>query len=152
MPKNTGKKFEDLIKLSALEQGIDYTRLKDSGWTGEKTTRRFTSKNICDMILFASPSIYFVEAKSRKSSLRFDEITQLDELEKKWKPDSDIYSGIIVELSGRAFWMMYPGIKNAQRMLGKKSFNQFDAEVYGTEIELFAPKGKRKQRLMLSFI
>ena len=69
-----GKKFEALFVKSCAEQGIDTTRLKDAGWQGEKTIRRFTVKNICDFVLFNGQSLYFLELKYRSKSLRFDEM------------------------------------------------------------------------------
>jgi len=150
--KNSGKKLEELIKLAAEEQGIDYTRLKDAGWQGEKTERRFTSKNICDCILFRTPFLFFVEAKSRKTSLRFDEITQLDDLIKKHNPKDKVFSGVICQLKGRMFWIVCTTIIQMRKTIGKKSFNLNDAEHFGIELKMVIPKGKRKARPDLFFI
>ena len=149
---NSGKKLEARIKLACSEQGIDCTRLKDAGWQGEQTERRFTSKNICDFILFRSPFLFFVEAKSRKSSLRFDGITQAKELRKKHNPEGNIHAGVLCELNNRIFWISIVGIDNAERMLGKKSFNANDAAIYGREIHTIVPPKKREARIDLGFI
>ena len=143
---STGKKFEADIKQAAIEQGIDYTRLKDAGWQGEQTQRRFTSKNICDCILFLDGVILFAELKHRNQSLRFDEITQLDELEKKWKPSSGVYSGVMAMLKGKIFYIPTNKIISMRYRIGKKSFNAKDAGEWGEEIEMIKPKGKRKLR------
>jgi len=143
---STGKKFESVIKNACIEQGVDYTRLKDAGWQGEETTRRFTSKNICDCILFYSRKLVFAEIKHRKGALRFDEITQLDELKKKWKPENYIYSGVICQLKGEISFVSTPTIELMQKELGKKSFNSTDAASFGMEIAMVKPHGKRNER------
>ena len=142
----TGKKFEAEIKAACIEQGIDFTRLKDAGWQGEKTQRRFTSKNICDCILFKDGVILFCEVKHRKGALRFDEITQLDELEKKWKPSKGVFSGVLAMLKGKIFYINTNNIIAMQNRIGKKSFNSTDAGEFGIELEMITPKGKRKPR------
>ena len=143
---STGKKFEDNVKQACVEQDIDYTRLKDAGWQGEKTQRRFTSKNICDCILFKDGVILYCEIKHRKGALRFDEITQLDELEKKWKPISGVFSGVLAMLKGKIFYINTNNIIAMRNRIGKKSFNSSDAADFGVQVEMITPKGKRKPR------
>jgi len=144
--KSLGKKFEEDIKKACIEQGIDYTRLRDAGWRGEETERRFTIKNICDCILFFGGAILFAEMKHRKQSLRFDEITQLDDLEKKWNPGVGVYSGVFCMLKGGIYFLSYQNIIDMRAELGKKSFNSNDAHHYGSSVEMIVPKGKRAPR------
>ena len=62
--KNSGKRFEEDIKLSITDQF--YLRLADSGgWSDAKNTR-FTPSNICDCVIFARDWLYLVELKSHK--------------------------------------------------------------------------------------
>ena len=147
---STGKKFEAVIKNACIEQGVDYTRLKDAGWQGEQTTRRFTSKNICDCILFFKRTLLFAEIKHRNGALRFDEITQLDELKKKWNPEAYIYSGVICQLKGEISFVPTPAIESMQKELGKKSFNSTDADAFGIEVNMIKPQGKRNLRPVVS--
>ena len=145
-----GKKFEAEFKQACIEQNIDYTRLKDSGWQGETTTRRFTVKNICDCILFKNGVILFAELKHRKGALRFDEITQLDDLEKKWKPSEGVFSGVVAKLKGIIYFIPTEQILLMRDHINKKSFNAGDAEEYGYKLIMFKPKGKRKERALFS--
>ena len=147
MKKNSGKKFEDLLKLSCEEQGIDYTRFRDAGWQGEKTARRFTVSNICDCFLFDGKTLLFLELKHRKQSLRFDELKQLGDIEKKYKPDMNIHSGFLCSLKGRVFYIDTPSLRLMETKIDKKSFNAFDAEEWGREVNEYIPKGCRKPRL-----
>lgn len=144
--KSLGKKFEDDIKKACIEQGIDYTRLRDAGWRCEETERRFTIKNICDCILYFGGVILFAEMKHRKQSLRFDEITQLDDLKKKWNPGAGVFSGVFCMLNGDIYFLSYQNIIDMRAELGKKSFNGNDALHYGLVVKMFVPNGKRAQR------
>ena len=66
MAKSTGKLFEDLVKISAQEQGFDVNRMRDAGFTGFKeqdSQKRFTSKNICDFTLYGHGKLFYIEAK-----------------------------------------------------------------------------------------
>ena len=143
---NTGKKFEADIKQACIEQDVDYTRMKDSGWTGEQTAKRFTSRNICDTILFYNRTLLFSEQKCRAKMLAFKEITQYKDLLTKWNPDKFIFSGVIAKLDGRVFFVSTPTITLMIEQLGKKSFNATDASEYGMEIAQVVPKGKKNPR------
>ncbi|UKA12948.1 hypothetical protein [Photobacterium damselae] len=147
----SGKNFETSIKDSCITQGVDFTRLKDAGWTGENTARRFTSRNICDFILFDGVSLHFIEAKSRKTSLPFKDLTQLSDLERKQHSTliPNLYCGFMVEFSDAAeyFYFDLATIRQMQSELDKKSFNLNDAKLYGKPIYLFTPPGKKKPRL-----
>ena len=144
--KSIGSKFEALVKKSCIEQGVDFTRFRDAGWTGETTTRRFTIKNICDCLFLFEQCAVFIEIKTRKKSIRFDEITQLDDLGKKWKPDEHIYSGIIAKLNERSFFLSYSDLICMQSEIEKKSFNDKDADIYGMEMPTFIPPRARTNR------
>lgn len=148
MSKNSGKKFEDLVKLACEEQDVDYTRLKDAGFMrAEKSEhKRFTPKNICDAILVSRGTVVFTEMKSRKSALRFDEITQLKDLKKKWLPRKAIISGVLCNLNGTIVFMSVPAILLMESEINKKSFNSSDALAYGMAVETFIPLRKRTAR------
>ena len=143
---NTGKKLEAKIKQACIEQDVDYTRMKDAGWNGEQTARRFTSRNICDCILFYNRTLLFAEIKRRAKSLTFASVTQYDDLCDKWLPDKFIYSGVICELDERVFFVSVPAMKSMMDKLGKKSFNATDASEYGMEIAMVVPHKKRTAR------
>ena len=161
--KNTGKKFEDLFKMSAIEQGFDYTRLKDAGYVGDKSeSRRFTSKNICDCVLFGWGSLYYLELKSRASSLRFDEVTQYKALMKKEEAlqgsdkTKQADAGVLVHFqkSDRVFYYNIMFTEQLMQDTGKKSFNVIDIEnladehpAFCFELEMFIPDGKRSKRI-----
>lgn len=165
---NSGKKFEELIKLSANEQGIDYTRFKDAGFVGDKSeSRRFTPKNICDCLLFAFGKLYYLEAKSRVQSLRFDEITQRDALVKKQMSlsCSNItttgQAGVIIyfQKENRYFYINVVFLEQLESDCGKKSFNGKDVVSLSDkhpdfvfEIKTFIPKGKKKERIDFSIL
>ena len=145
--KKPGKEFEKLVKLSCEEQDIDFTRLRDAGWTGEQTQRRFTIKNICDAILFYKGIIVFVEMKTRKKSLRFDDITQLDDLGKKWKPENGVFSGVLCSLGNELSFVTYNNLLALKLNMIKKSLNHSDTDEYGIQIDRYVPPGKRIARL-----
>ena len=144
--KNFGKAFESDFKNACIEQGIDYTRLKDAGWQGESTVRRFTPRNICDCILFHHSIIVFAELKHRNNSLPFKDITQIEDLRKKWNPESGVFSGVVCCLKREVFFISTVNIDVMQSALGKKSFNADDANTYGLRVVPIVPKGKKKVR------
>lgn len=154
-----GKKFESLIKESAELQGIDVTRLHDAGsYVGGQQTgegRRFTQKNICDFILYDGSIMFFVEAKVRKSSLRFDDLTQLPMMKKKLPSANKVGSkiGFLVRFwSGETFWVPAEVIDEFERFTGKKSFNARDCLGFGhsiTPLKYYRPKRKRTDRICI---
>ena len=161
---NTGKKFEELFKKSAIEKGYDFTRLKDAGYVGDKSeSRRFTSKNICDCILFGWGSIYYLELKSRAKSLRFDEVTQEKALMKKEtfiQENIDkcrsAEAGVLVHFqqSNRVFYYCIAMTEQLKDDTGKKSFNVNDIEnladehpAFCFELDMITPVGKRTERI-----
>ena len=154
MKKNSGKKFEDLFKLSCQEQDIDCTRLKDAGFMrAEKSEhKRFTTKNICDFIVHNGKSLLFLELKSRKQSLRFDELTQIDDIKPKHRPEKNRYAGFLCEIKGRWFYASVDAINNMQSYLDKKSFNAGDCEKFCIQIGSVLPKGCRKERINIKGI
>lgn len=145
---STGKKLEALIKKACVEQGVDFTRLRDAGFMrSEKSEhKRFTPKNICDCILFYRGVILFAEIKHRNGALRFDEITQLPDLEKKWKPEEGVYSGVICQLKGNMHFVPTSTIVQMKRESHKKSFNSSDAGHLGLNLHMFTPPRKRTER------
>jgi len=57
-----GKRFEEDIKRSAGD--LFYLRFKDAGGWAKSQGLRFTSKNLCDCIIFTGYKMYLVENKS----------------------------------------------------------------------------------------
>lgn len=146
---NKGKKLEQKIKQACEEQFIDFTRLRDAGYQpqhGKIEKIRFTPKNICDCILFKNGVILFAEIKRREKSIAFKDITQLEDLQKKWKPDEGVYSGVIIELEGILFFLSTDVIDRMIVEIGKKSFNKNDADHYGLFVPQEIPQGKRTSR------
>lgn len=152
---NTGKKFEALIKESADLLGIDCTRFKDAGFTGEKqSSKRFTIKNMCDFILFNGHTLYYIEAKSGKTSITFDRLTQQDELEKKRKRNFlGVRAGYLFEIKGKWYYLSSGKIEELIQQTGKKSFNCNDLEDVGAIcVPKYIPAKARKARLDLRVI
>lgn len=161
MQKLNGKKFEKLIQDSCHLHQVDCVRLKDAGWQGEKTQRRFTVKNICDFILFDGYTLFKVEAKHRKSALRFDDVTQEKALKREFNKvvgyycSSKIDECLLIYFENKAqCWKLHISMLDELRGLGKKSFNSDDCEKLSEEhplfcepVELYVPKGKRKHYL-----
>lgn len=151
MNSTTGKKFESLIKLSANEQGFDHNRMKDAGWQGEQTQRRFTIKNICDLTLFKSPSLFYIEAKSSKKSLPFKRLNQHKALLKKHGEGiANVHAGYLLEIAGLYFYVPVFDMGKIMIRIGKKSVNANDLAGYGINTTL--PKGKKKPRLDLGYL
>lgn len=153
-----GKKFEKLIKQSCEEQGVDVTRLHDAGsYVGGKQTgegRRFTTKNLCDFIIFNHGVIAYIEAKRRDSSLTFKDITQRSALMKKHdsnKQGDMLRAGLFVYFAkpGECWWVPAASIDDLEKDTGKKSFNAKDcvANPSCVKVEMFVPRGKRASRL-----
>lgn len=149
MGKMTGKKFEELIKDSCEKQGLSYTRLKDAGWQGEATQRRFTVKNDCDCIIFDGSILLFLEAKHRKDRVEFDGLKQLGLLLKKEGKCQipNIRYGFLFCIKGQFFYSDAENVVRAKEVLGKKSFNDKDAQEFCQPLETFLPARARKERL-----
>jgi len=162
MNNQSGKKFEKLIKDSCDACGFDHTRFRDAGWQGETGTRRFTVRNICDCIIFTGEQLHYIEAKSRIQSLRFDDITQTADLQKKRNQldelaVNNVGVGLLVEFqkAGMIFWISVNALP-LLRDFGKASFNAVDCLAlsnsmsdYCTPITKFVPAGKRAEKLNL---
>ena len=158
-----GKQFEQLIKMSCEEQGVDITRLHDAGsYVGGQQTgkgRRFTTKNICDFIIFNEGKIAFVEAKHRKTSLAFDDITQKKGLLNKYHGSQQggiLDCGVMVYFSNveECWWVHVAILDELQAITGKKSFNAKDCQkaflehpAFIMKVEQRIPDRKRSHRL-----
>lgn len=160
-----GKGFEKLIQDSCHINGIDCVRLRDAGYRGEQTERRFTIKNICDFIIFNGEKVFKVEVKKRKSSCRFDELTQLSSLIKEFERVCDYEISekvaevfiVYFESLGSAFVIYATMIDELKSMCGKKSFNTKDLEILSDEhpafcyeLEFYIPKRRRKLYLNMN--
>jgi len=144
-----GKGFEALIKESCEKQGLSYTRLKDAGWQGEETQRRFTSKNVCDCIIFDGHVLLFAEAKHRKARVEFDGLTQLKALLKKESETyiGNIRCGFLFCIDNEFFYCDAITITTMQHEINKKSFNLTDAKKYCLPVPTFLPAKAKKYRL-----
>lgn len=145
---NSGKKFEELIKLSAKEQSWDFNRLKDAGGWGKADNTRFTIRNICDFTLFKDGLLFYIEAKSRKSRLAFKDLTQHKALLKKSSEGNvGVYCGYLVELDGDWHYLSVHTMDGLINNIGKKSVNASDLHKY--KIGSIIPPRKKKARIYL---
>jgi penicillin-binding protein-related factor A (putative recombinase) len=142
-----GKALEKLLQESCKIQDIDCTRLRDAGWQGEQTQRRFTVKNICDFIVFGDGTLVYVECKSSKDRLALSRLTQQkDLLSKAASTAQNIFCGYLVWIDFD-FVFIRAGAVDQFASTGKKSINKADAMRIGTVIQLFTHKRARKPRL-----
>ena len=142
-----GKDLEKLLQESCKLQGVDCTRLRDAGWQGETTQRRFTIKNICDFILFDQGAIVYLECKHSKDRLALSRLTQQDDLVAKvvqGKPN--LFAGYLCHIDGENFYISAEAV-GIFTIAGKKSINKTEAARIGTRVAPFTPKGARKPRL-----
>ena len=142
-----GKSFEKLLQESCKIQGVDCTRLRDAGWQGETTQRRFTIKNICDFILFDQGAIVYLECKHAKDRLALSRLTQQDDLMEKLnisKPN--LFAGYLAHINNETIYISASAIDKFIST-GKKSINLKDALNIGQKVIPFTPKGARKPRL-----
>lgn len=142
-----GKGLEKLLQESCKLQGVDCTRLRDAGWQGETTQRRFTIKNICDFILFDQGAIVYLECKHSKDRLALSRLTQQDDLVAKvvqGKPD--LFAGYLCHIGGENFYISAEAVA-IFTIAGKKSINKIDAARIGMRVAPFTPMGARKPRL-----
>lgn len=152
MGEMTGKQFEELIKDSCEKQGLSYTRLKDAGWMGEDTQRRFTPTNVCDCIIFDGSTLLFAEAKHRRDRVEFAGLKQLGDLLKKKdkeKQTPNISYGFLFCIKGQFFYGSAEKLSGMAFVLAKKSFNLQDAEDHLIKIGTYLPARARKERLDL---
>jgi penicillin-binding protein-related factor A (putative recombinase) len=163
----TGKDFENKIKQACDEQGILSVRLRDAGYQGEMTSqRRFTIKNICDYILFNDRMFVAMEAKHRKQSLAFKDITQAKDMTKlnNFIENNGILSatcGLLVCFGDieKTYWVHISAIEELKAVTGKKSFNAKDCHSMALEhpmlvmkVHTITPPRKKIARLDMSFL
>ena len=142
-----GKGLEKLLQESCKLQNIDCTRLRDAGWQGETTQRRFTIKNICDFIIFDQGAIVYIECKHSKDRLSLSRLTQQDSLiEKLNQHKINLFAGYLVHIDGITVYISACAIDKFSSS-GKKSINKSDAIKIGHEISEFIPARARKPRL-----
>jgi hypothetical protein len=142
-----GKALEKLLQESCAVQGIDCTRLRDAGWQGEKTQRRFTVKNICDFIVFGDSTLLYIECKAAKDRLALSRLTQQkDLLSKAASTSQSIFCGYLVWIAGEIVFIRAGAIDRFE-VCGKKSINKADAIMIGTKVDEFTPHRARKPRL-----
>ena len=160
---NSGKIFEALIQESCKLQNIECYRLRDAGsYVNGKQTgigRAFTTKNICDFIIFDGKTLVYAEAKSTKvKSIAFKRLTQQSALLKKQSETylKNIKCGYLLEFSDekKYFWVSCMIIKYLEMKVKKKSFNITDLEALECvrRIETYLPPRKRKIRLNMTFL
>jgi len=142
-----GKGLEKLLQESCKIQNVDCTRLRDAGWQGEQTQRRFTIKNICDFILFDQGAIVYLECKHAKERLAISRLTQQDDLLAKLallKPC--LFAGYLLHICDETIFISAAAVDKFLNS-GKKSINYKDALSIGRRVEPFTPERCRKQRL-----
>lgn len=142
-----GKDLEKLLQESCKLQNVDCTRLRDAGWQGETTQRRFTIKNICDFILFDQGAIVYLECKHSKDRLALSRLTQQDDLVAKLtQGKQNLFAGYLCHIDGENFYISAAAV-GIFKIAGKKSINKTDAARIGQRVAPFTPKGARKPRL-----
>lgn len=142
-----GKALEKLLQESCKLQDIDCTRLRDAGWQGEQTQRRFTVKNICDFIVFGDATLLYVECKTAKERLALLRLTQQkDLLSKAAGTAQNIFCGYLVWIAGEMVFIR-AGAVDQFTSTGKKSINKTDALIIGVKVSEFTPPRARKPRL-----
>lgn len=142
-----GKDLEKLLQESCKLQGVDCTRLRDAGWQGETTQRRFTIKNICDFILFDQGAIVYLECKHSKDRLALSRLTQQEDLMEKLKlKKPNLFAGYLVHIDGLNFYISAAAIDKFSGF-GKKSINKTDTLQIGQPVLDFTPPRARKPRL-----
>lgn len=156
MAKSPGKKFEDRLKSSSEDLGVEFQRFIDAGYSVEEdkkkkdSKKRFTPSNICDCLVFYNGILVYVECKSYLSSIPFSATgKQRDRLEKKWKPETLVSCGFLCEFrNADEFWFIpLCEFDRMKTFLTKKSFNTKDVINYGIRVGEVTPKGKRSPRL-----
>jgi penicillin-binding protein-related factor A (putative recombinase) len=148
MAEMTGKGLEKLLQESCKIQGIDCTRLRDAGWQGESTQRRFTVKNICDFVLFSNGEILYVEVKHSKDRLALSRLTQHKDLMAKDAQNiKNLFAGYLVNIDGDTWFIMARAVDEFIVGHGKKSINKTDAQKIGYPVFSFTPARARKPRL-----
>jgi len=135
-----GKDLEKLLQESCKLQGVDCTRLRDAGWQGETTQRRFTIKNICDFILFDQGAIVYLECKHSKDRLALSRLTQQEDLVAKavqGKPN--LFAGYLCHIDGENFYISAEAV-GIFTIAGKKSINKTEAARIGEELAHSPPR------------
>lgn len=80
MSTNRGKDFENIVRSSISNLGIDITRLYDS------TSGYISIHTTCDFIAYKYPTIYYIECKSIDgNTLSIAALRQLEDLLEKKK-------------------------------------------------------------------
>jgi len=142
-----GKDLEKLLQESCKLQKIDCTRLRDAGWQGEATQRRFTVKNICDFILFDQGAIVYLECKHSKDRLALSRLTQQDDLiAKADQRKPSLFAGYLCHINGENFYISAEAVE-IFAIAGKKSISKTDAARIGLRVVSFTPPRARKPRL-----
>jgi len=153
---NSGKVFENLIKDSCKLQDIVCIRLKDAGYQGEQTERRFTITNVCDFILFDSEKMLLLEAKSTKGkSIPISRLKQLEKLHNEYSKVlcNNYRAGFIFEFClVDVNIYIYVSIDSLDKIISntaKKSINYKELLEGGKTVHKYIPVRKRKERLNL---
>lgn len=130
MPKNYGKKFEQIIKEAFSKvPGVSIDRLHD------QTTRYKGSQNICDFIVYKEPYEYYIECKTvHGTTLPFNNIseTQWNGLLEKSKIEG-VMSGILcwwVDLNQTWFIPIWV-LEDAKTVMNAKSISVVHPHMQG---------------------
>lgn len=147
--KNEGKKFEEDVKNSTLNQEIWYLRLNDTSIPFQSGGARFAAENPCDCLLYQKPNLFAIECKSTKyksmsiqrslqddknKMIKFHQINALV----NFNLTDGIYGGFLLNFrdedireNGITYWI---GIDNFSNFLigsDKSSINKLDIVQYG---------------------
>ena len=149
MALNRGKEFEKLIQDSCSLQNIDCTRLKDAGYTGEQTTRRFTITNICDFIIFDGHTLLKLEAKHTQGKniplTRLKQLTRL--ITASQTTLGNVRQGFIMRFDDNIYYIHAEDLDKLVSTTTKKSLNEGEISANGLQVLEYVPKGKRNARI-----
>jgi penicillin-binding protein-related factor A (putative recombinase) len=156
---NSGKQFEALFQDSCRIQGISCTRLRDAGFRGEQSERRFTIRNICDFICYAGGKhIWFLELKSRQKRIAFKKLEkQAARLLQKYQENPMLHKcGFLIDFSDsddRYYFVEINDYYQLTQTHNKQSVGIKDMQSLTVfqPIKLYVPKKKRSKRLDTSF-
>lgn len=140
MPKNIGKSFENEIKDS-IKSDIFYYRFRDTpaSYAKDKQTIRYIVPNPCDIFLFKSPYLYFLELKNVTSKKYFSfDTTALKQIERmnKLGEYEKFIKGFIITFRDfeETYFLELKDVNMFLKESGKKSINKKECDALGTHL------------------
>ena len=150
--KNEGKKFEEDIKNSAINQNVWILRLNDTSIPFQNSGARFAAENPCDFLIYSNPNLIAIECKSTKyksmsiqksleddknKMIKFHQINSLI----NFSQTDGIYAGFLLNFrdedviaNGVTYWLPIEGFSNFLVNTDKSSINKLDCVQNGAII------------------